>query len=109
MIDVREVLDEFSQVVKLKTTTQAIVNFKPVLTTVLKDIKAVVQVAEDKVLQVSGLDMSKSYYTIHISNSENVSLKINDLIEYKNKNFKVVKLRDDTDYGFTRGVMEVIL
>ena len=102
------VISRFSQDIVVKKTTQTIVNYKPVNTVVSHNLKAVVQVANDETLQVNQLDTSKQYYTVHIRNDEAISLKINDDITYKNKTIRIVRLRDDSDYGFYKTICEEI-
>lgn len=100
-----QVVNNFSQTVTLKKTTQTIVNYKPVNTVVESQIKATIQVANDETLKVNGLDNSKSYFTIH---SISV-LKVNDIVVYKGKNLKIIIIRDNSDYGFYKGIGEQIL
>lgn len=100
-----QVVNNFSQTVTLKKTTQTIVNYKPVNTVVESQIKATVQVASDETLKVNNLDTSKSYFTIHSTSA----LKVNDIVVYKGKNLKVITIRDDSDYGFYKGIGEQVL
>ena len=48
-----QVVNNFSQTVTLKKTTQTIVNYKPVNTVVESQIKATIQVANDETLKVN--------------------------------------------------------
>lgn len=103
--NLNQVVKNFSQKVTLQRTTQTIVNFKPVNTVVETIINATVQVANDEALKVNNLDYSKSYFTIHTTDS----IKVNDLILYRGKKLKIIILRDDSDYGFIKGIGEQIL
>lgn len=103
--NLNQVVKNFSQKVTLQRTTQTIVNFKPVNTVVETIINAIIQVANDEVLKVNNLDYSKSYFTIHTTDT----IKINDVILYRGKKLKIIILRDDSDYGFIKGIGEQIL
>ena len=103
--NISQVVNNFSQTVTLKKTTQTIVNYKPVNTVIESQIKATIQVANDETLKVNNLDTSKSYFTIHSTSA----LKVNDVVVYKGKILKVTPIRDNSDYGFYKGIGEQIL
>ncbi len=98
------VLTRFEQTVILKKVTQTVVYHRPVESTVDTSIKAVVQVAEKEKLQIEIIDWSLEYLMIH-SKSQ---FDINDLIEYKSKNYKIIDLGNWSDYGYYESVAEEV-
>ena len=98
------VLTAFEQSVKLKRITQSIVNHRPVETPAETTINAVVQVAEKEKLQIAIVDWSLQYLMVH----SKIPFAINDLIEYKSKNFKIIDLGNWSDYGYYESVAEEV-
>ena len=98
------VLTRFEQSVKLKKTTQSIVDHRPVETTAETTINAVIQVAEKEKLQIAIVDWSLQYLMVH----SKTSFTINDLIEYKGKDYKIIDLGNWSDYGYYESVAEEV-
>lgn len=98
------VLTASEQSVKLKRITQSIVNHRPVETVAETIINAVVQVAEKEKLQIAIVDWSLRYLMVH----SKVPFTINDLIEHKSKNYKIIDLGDWSDYGYYESVAEEV-
>ena len=99
-----DVLTDFEQIVQLKTTTQTIVNYRPVISSILTSFRAVVQPADKQNLQVADIDMSKEYLLIH----SKTGLKINDIVVYKGKDYIIKTLGDFSDYGYYESIAEEV-
>lgn len=72
-------------------------------------IKGVIQIPQDETIQALNLDFSLNYRQIHISSDLNVTPKNNDEFKYKGKNYKVVRFRDFSDYGYFEFIGEELL
>lgn len=72
-------------------------------------ISGVIQIPQDKTLQALDLDVSISYRQVHIPTDTGVTPRNNDLIKFNNKNFKVIKFRDFSDYGYYEFIVEEVL
>jgi len=66
------------------------------------DIFAIIQPAQKEKLNLESLDWSKEYVMIHTSNQ----LDMNEYVEYKGRDFKIVDRGDYTDYGYIELVGE---
>ena len=98
------VLTAFEQTIILKSIVQTVVDHRPVDTPTPNTIKAVVQVAEKEKLQIEIVDWSLQYLMVH----SKTSFTINDLIEYKGKDFKIIDLGDYSDYGYYESIAEEV-
>ena len=106
-----KVLKRFEQPISIVTVVQTIVGVKPVETKTKHNIKAVVQVASNEVLKVYGIDYSQGLYQVHIRtellNQLNINLKtIDEMTDYKNRNFKIKDTRDFNEYGYFEFICE---
>lgn len=72
-------------------------------------INGVIQIPQDETLQALNLDVSLNYRQIHITSELGVVPRINDQVKYSNKNFKVIKFRDFSDYGYYEFIVEELL
>jgi hypothetical protein len=102
--DMSDVLEEFSQSITLKRTTQTVVNFRPVETTVDSIIQAVVQPANKEKINPAIIDWSLKYVLVHTAEI----ILNNDVILYNGLNYKAVEDGDYQDYGFTEALFEEI-
>ena len=98
------VLTAFEKPVILKRATQKIVDHRPVVEVVKSKIQAVVQVANKEKLQIASVNWSLRYLMVHTK----TPFDINDLIEYKKKDYKIIDLGDYDDYGFHESVAEEV-
>ncbi len=94
--DMSDTLTEWEQPVILKTRTVTTVDFNPTEVITATSIMSVVQVAEKEKLNIDSLDWSKSYKWFH----SKVDIDIDQFIEYKNADFKIVGREDFSDYGY---------
>lgn len=83
--------------------------FEDTTDTIESNINGVIQIPQDETLQALNLDLSVNYRQIHITNETGVVPKINDQVKYSNKNFKVIKFRDFSDYGYYEFIVEELL
>ncbi len=98
------VLTAFEQTVILKSIVQTVVDHRPVDTPTPNPIQAVVQVAQKEKLQIEIINWSLQYLMVH----SKATISMNDLIEYKGKDFKIVDLGDYDDYGFREAIAEEV-
>ena len=101
-LDMTDALIGWEQPVKLKTKTEATVDFKPTVTVVSQDIVAVVQSANKENLTLDSLDWSKEYLLIHAR----LKIETGQLIERAGKDYKVVSPANYMDYGFCAVIAE---
>ena len=92
------------QQVKLIRTISEIVNHRPVETETFFTIKAVIQPAQHSKLNKSRLDFNLKYIQVHSIDE----IKINDIIEYKNKRYRVFEEANYIDYGYYETILEEI-
>lgn len=96
--NMRSTLKMFEQSVLLKSVETVRVDFNDTEIVTVSPIRAVVQVADKKKLNIDSIDWSKQYIWIH----SGVNLEINQYIEWHGKDFKLVAAGDDySDYGYT--------
>lgn len=99
-------IDLFAQKLVIKNRVQTVVNHRPSYIDTEKTINATVQVARPDELKIDTVDFSLKYLYVHAPISSN--LKINDLCEYKNKNYKCINLDPDNDYGYVECLFEEV-
>lgn len=93
----------FSQPIILKKVTTIKKDFEVVFTIVeQQEILATVQPANKETLNIDSIDNSLIYLEIH---SLEV-LEINNFIEYKNKNYKIIEKGKYNDYGYNNVIAE---
>ena len=103
--DMTNVLTAFEQDVTITTTTQTIVDFKPVLTDSDVETRAVVQVASADVLKALNIDSSQSLYQIH----SKYEMKNNDILKgYKDIELRIIKTSNYSEYGYYEVIGEEI-
>lgn len=91
-------LKRFEQSVSLKTVSVTRVDFVDAEFVTISSIRAVIQVADKKKLNIDSLNWSKQYIWIHTK--ENIG--IGQFIEWHEKDFRLVAAGDDySDYGYT--------
>lgn len=88
----------------LKSITQEIVNFRPVEDKTESTIRAVVQSASPTLLNVLDVDTSLRYYQVHTCDN---ALE-NDVIVINGGDYRLIKGRDHSQYGFVEFVAEEI-
>lgn len=72
-------------------------------------INGVIQIPQDQTLQTLGLDFSINYRQIHVPINAGIIPKNADQIKYKNKKYKVIRVRDFSDYGYYEFIAEELL
>jgi len=102
--NVSEVLTDFLQSTTKKVVTVTTVDFEKVETVVSSTIDAVIQVADPRKLKVEKIDWSLGYIQVH-SVSE---LAINNRIVWQGKDYKVIQLKNYSDYGYYEAVGEEV-
>ena len=86
----------FAQDVTLKTVTQSIVDFEAVKTETESTIKATVTTPQDQDLVNVEVDSALAYKKIYSVQP----VKIDDIFEFENIDYKVIKLSNRGSYGF---------
>jgi len=94
----------FSQSVVLIRTTEEIINHKPQNTEEYKSIKAVIQPAQKSKLNKDLIDWSLGYLWVHSLET----IKKNDKIEYKGKEYRAFEDANYSDYGYYETTFEEI-
>lgn len=97
-------IKRFAEPYTLKSVTQAVVNFRPVDSSTTSTIKAVVQSASPTLLNVLDVDTSLRYYQVHTCDN---ALE-NDIIVINGGDYRLIKGRDYSQYGFVEFVAEEI-
>ncbi|MDF1593749.1 MAG: hypothetical protein P1P89_19755 [Desulfobacterales bacterium] len=100
MINVSDVLTEWSKPVKIKSVGVDTVDFVPVETVTARLQDCVVQVAEKEDIKKDNIDWSKEYLMVHSKES----IVMGEIIEFENEDYKVVSRGPWRGYGY----MEVI-
>lgn len=88
----------------LKSVSQTVVNFRPVETETESIIKAVMQSASPTLLNVLDVDTSLRYCQVHTCDN---ALE-NDIIVINGGEYRLIKGRDYSQYGFVEFVAEEI-
>ncbi len=88
--------------VLLKTVIKETVDFEPVNTVTVESIKAVVQPSTDEQLEKATIDWSKKHFTFHSVSK----IELNQVIEYKGKDYIIVTDGEWDLYGFSKVVGE---
>lgn len=91
-----DALLEWEIPVKLKTVTEATINFVKTKVVTVGDLLAVVQPAEKEKINPDTLDWSKEYLQIHSRSM----LLLGQFIEYQGKDFKLVQKGNYGNYGY---------
>ncbi|UOL47426.1 hypothetical protein vBVpPvVp04M_00033 [Vibrio phage vB_Vp_PvVp04_M] len=95
--NMRSTLKMFEQLVLLKSVETIRVDFVDDIIITTTPIRAVVQVADKKKLNLDSLDWSKQYIWVHSGSN----MEIGQFIEWHGKDFKLVAAGDDySDYGY---------
>lgn len=84
-------------------------NFEDTEDNVETQIQGVIQIPQDNTLQALELDLSQEYRQVHIKSSVGITPKTDDEIKYNNKNYKVVRVRNFSEYGYFEFIVEEIL
>lgn len=102
--DMSDTLIEWERTVKLKTVTKTSVDFIETEVVDVSYIKVVIQPADKTKINLGSLDWSKKYILIH---KRGGGIEMNDYIEYKGRDFKIIGPNGDyDDYGFSEVVGE---
>lgn len=94
----------FSQTIIKKEITQSVVNHKVVKTTNDTPFEAAVTTPKTDDLVTADIDSNLIYKNIH-SNNE---IKMDDIFEHRNINYKIIQLKDRLDYGYYSGLGEEV-
>jgi len=94
--NMRRTVLSFGQQVVLRKHTQSIVNHIPTFTYVDSDIVAAIQPANAEELELDNIDKNKRYISVFSVNQ----ITINDLIGYKDVDYKIISSEDYSDYGY---------
>lgn len=73
------------------------------------EIKGVIQIPQDETLQALILDVSLNYRQVHITSNLGVVPKNNDQFKYNGKNYKVMRFRNYSEYGYYEFIGEELL
>lgn len=84
-------------------------DFNAIITKVEKEIRGVIQIPQDEVIQASILDISMNYRQVHITTEWDFIPKNDDEIKYKNKIYKLVRFRNYAEYGYYEFICEEVL
>lgn len=101
-LDMTDALIGWEIPLKLKTKTEATVDFEPTVIITSRDILAVVQSANKENLTLDSLDWSKEYLQIHAR----LPVEVGQFIEKGGKDYKIVSLGNFMDYGFCTAIAE---
>lgn len=96
------VLGTFEQTIIKREKTVSIVDFQEHITYTDENFRAVVQVADTETLNTDNLDFSKEYIAIHST----TALNINDTVQYKGNDYRIIQLKDYSDYGYFKAIAE---
>lgn len=100
--DMSDVLTEWETPQLIKTVTNTTVDFEPVEVVTGRTQNCVVQVADKEKLNLDTINWSLEYLMVH-SKSD---IEIDELIEYKGRDFIVVQRGPWNDYGYTEVIAE---
>jgi len=104
MIDVSDTLDCFLQAVTLKTVTITSVDFNEARTVAETPLQAVIQPADMDKLIADNIDWSLSYFQAHTK----TALSVGQYINYNSKDFKIIGIKDFSDYGYYESLIEEV-
>lgn len=100
--DMSDVLTAWEQPALIKTVTETTVDFEPVEAVTGRTQNCVIQVADKEDLQLDTINWSLEYLMVH----SKAGIEMGELIEYKDRDFKVVSRGPWQDYGYTEVVAE---
>lgn len=104
MINVSELMfdPDFVQTVKLKTVSFTTVDFEPVRDVTVNNIAACIQVADMEILNTAAIDWSREYIMAH----SHMPMDFGQYIEYKGRDYKIIRSNNYYDYGYSEVVAE---
>lgn len=102
--NVSSVLSGWTQTVGLKTVTTTTVDFVPSQSVSSVNISAVVQPADQEVLQALEIDYSLRYIQVHTT----TTLIVGKYITYNSTDYKIIRLLQYGDYGYYEAVCEEV-
>lgn len=94
--DMSDTLREWEINIKLKTVTEATVNFVKTRVVTVVDLLAVVQPAEKEKINPDILDWTKEYLQVH----SRTQINLGQFIEFQGKDFKLVQKGNYGLYGY---------
>lgn len=103
-MDMSDVVLEFAQTLAFKSATQTVVDYKPVMTYTTSTKQGTIYPSKVDELKAFAIDRSLAYYTVYTIQD----VKINDLLEYKSKDFKMINKEDFMDYGYVKSIFEEV-
>jgi len=98
------VLQTFEQTVKLKTIIQTVSNHRPQESESTTLIKAVVQPEQPENLNIDNLNYSLRYINVHST----AAMSVRDKIEYKDTDYRIIRVSRFDDYGYYRSIAEEV-
>lgn len=87
-----------------KKVTQGVINHRPIENVIGGQIKAVVQSASPTLLNVLDVNTELRYYQVHTCDT----VTDGDIIVIKGADYRLIKGRDFTDYGYSEFIAEEI-
>lgn len=111
--NMKRVIKRKEQPIIFTSTVQAVVGVTPTITEVDTPLRGCLQVATSETLKNLNIDYSQSYYQLHIRNEvleqNNIDIKTIDKIKnYKNQEFRVIQVRNYSEYGYVEMIIEEI-
>lgn len=103
-MNMREAIFEFAQSLTFKNATQTVVNYKPVMTYTESTKQGTIYPSKVDELKAFVIDRSLAYYTVYTIEDVN----INDILEFKSKDFKMINKEDFMDYGYVKSIFEEV-
>lgn len=105
ILDMSDVLDEWSRTTRIKTVTTTTVDFVPTETVVGRNQECVIQSAQKDKLQIDTLDWSLEYIWLHSPDA----IAIGELVEHAGYDFKVIAPAQWRGYGYADWIAEQVL
>lgn len=86
----------------VKTVSRQTVDFEPADVVNARTVRAMIQPADPRKLNVEQIDWSKRYIMLHAL----TELAIDELVEYQGEDHKVISHTGWTEYGFDKAIAE---
>jgi len=98
--DMSEVVEDWADDRTVKTVTRQTVDFEQADVVTLRTVRAMIQPADPRKLNVEQIDWSKRYILLHAL----TELAIDELVEYRGADHKIISHTGWTEYGYDRAV-----
>lgn len=104
ILDMSDVLEEWSRTTRIKTVTETSVNFVKTLTVVGRNQECVIQSAQKDKLQIGEIDWSLEYIWLHSPDT----IEIGELVEHAGSDYKVIAPAQWRGYGYADWIAEQV-